>query len=1107
MWIKPTEILVSGAGFWQTERVNRNFILQRRKGRGTRGLSSLLVQTWDSVLDTKPPPYRLLYQEDGSDSFLMLSACMSSQEAMEDWTWLESELVAVLDRFETPDEITDFVTGKIASIVASNTTDVAEINETAAYKSAKNKIQRLFNICTDTDKLVTYYSSTLWSGRLPRQGWIYLTVNHFAFYSFLIGVETKVLVRWTDVTNIDRQSGQGITVSTRDESWTFTLYNKEGYELISQLANLAMRKLISDTESYHQDLNLLLKKSINVSKKSFIKRDLDARKNTEAYIMRFSLPLDEKLDGKVECFLFTPYNKKYRYGTLFLSNNFACFSSHVVDLVNIVIPLDLVTSVEKTDRNMNTKLYDEGLLFTLHSPDNTIILGQVQDRDFVLQKISDLLAQVGTYKIGECDSISSGTSTSVSESIDEDDSEEFLDTPLMNIYRESVDLTTEAVKEILWEKHLAQFGMGVTMYRSPETADLIRKGVPNKWRSQIWLTFSGAVFDMERNPGYYQKLAKKSVKKKSLANEEIERDLHRSLPEHPAFQASNKTGITALRRVLSAYASRNPQIGYCQAMNIVTSVLLIYCNEEEAFWLLVAICERLLPDYYNTKVVGALVDQGVMDSLVLIHLPEIHSKISQLGMLHLISLSWFLTLFLSVLPYHTAVYIIDYFFFSGSKVIFQVALNVLSLNKQYLLDCKDEGEAMMGLNKFFDTIVRDDEVLSTSNNLIISNLISEAVTAYSSIDSLHIESCRLTHRLTVVQGLEDTSKKNVIRSVKGKSSMSEDEIKCLFAVVKNEQLVRTSRMSVRNRIMEDKLDPSKPLYEHYKLDYDSWQCLLTSTSPWSSSSVWPVLCHRIWTILDQDRTGCVNFRHVVSVISILSSSDITNKLKLLFCLHLPGIVMPGELDTTEIVRGCDEGPEVAADATDFFIPDDEPDSASDQSYSNTKNIIYQWIMSVTSTGESGDSADVGGESKQEMKKVPPLPQKYFVLLWKTLYSLFLTSNEMPETEEEQAAYHSVSVVGTLLLQIGEVGHKIDKMKMVSDYEDAAKEANDLKNNVNDIWKITFEQFLASMLTEPVLENHLKQQINIEEALKDYNLADIKRETAGVETSSRSVFYV
>ena len=51
----------------------------------------------------------------------------------------------------------------------------------------------------------------------------------------------------------------------------------------------------------------------------------------------------------------------------------------------------------------------------------------------------------------------------------------------MTIFRENVNLTTEANKEIAWERHFARYGRGVTMFRTEETTALILRGIPDKY--------------------------------------------------------------------------------------------------------------------------------------------------------------------------------------------------------------------------------------------------------------------------------------------------------------------------------------------------------------------------------------------------------------------------------------------------------------------------------------------------------------------------------------------------------------------------------------------------------------------------------------------------
>jgi hypothetical protein len=43
------------------------------------------------------------------------------------------------------------------------------------------------------------YSCSYWRGRVPRQGWIYLSVNYLCFYSYLLGKDLTIVFKFTDI--------------------------------------------------------------------------------------------------------------------------------------------------------------------------------------------------------------------------------------------------------------------------------------------------------------------------------------------------------------------------------------------------------------------------------------------------------------------------------------------------------------------------------------------------------------------------------------------------------------------------------------------------------------------------------------------------------------------------------------------------------------------------------------------------------------------------------------------------------------------------------------------------------------------------------------------
>ncbi|XP_041653682.1 TBC1 domain family member 2A isoform X2 [Cheilinus undulatus] len=273
-----------------------------------------------------------------------------------------------------------------------------------------------------------------------------------------------------------------------------------------------------------------------------------------------------------------------------------------------------------------------------------------------------------------------------------------------------------------WAQYLAGRS-GHDLVPSPELKTLLRAGVPQVYRQQVWswLVRTRTRTIREHHPQRYNQLCEKSRLSPHSASRQIQLDLHRTLVTNQHFSSPSSSSLQQLRRILLAFSWQNPLIGYCQGLNRLAALaLLVLQNEEDAFWCLVAVVENIMPqDYYTKTLLGSQADQRVLKDLLSEKLPRLSAHFDSHGVdVSLITFNWFLCVFVESLPSDILLPLWDAFLYEGTKVIFRYTLALFKYKEDAILKIHDGVELYQYL-RFFTKTISDSRKLI---NIAFSNM-------------------------------------------------------------------------------------------------------------------------------------------------------------------------------------------------------------------------------------------------------------------------------------------------------------------------------------------------------------------------------------------------
>ncbi|XP_015771849.1 PREDICTED: TBC1 domain family member 2B-like [Acropora digitifera] len=282
--------------------------------------------------------------------------------------------------------------------------------------------------------------------------------------------------------------------------------------------------------------------------------------------------------------------------------------------------------------------------------------------------------------------------------------------------------THEMSVEVKWENYMIAH-KNRDFQKTPELKALIRSGIPDEHRADVWKHCINTWVQEKRREmgdGYYQQLLESTKGKPSPAVKQIELDLLRTLPNNKHYEKMDSDGIAKLRDVLLAYSWHNPDVGYCQGLNRLVAIALLYLTQEESFWLVVVCSLKFSVTFEHAL---AQIERHICQILRKIFPEYLYARIRLVSGivnfffssffsvdLSLVSFNWFLTVFVDNFPVETTLRVWDTFLFEGNKILFRFALAVFKNSEELLLKCTDHMSA-------FNFLRQMPEKITDSNSL------------------------------------------------------------------------------------------------------------------------------------------------------------------------------------------------------------------------------------------------------------------------------------------------------------------------------------------------------------------------------------------------------